>query len=214
MHIDHARRTTMDRGRSCLARATALAAISAAALLAAVPASASPAAAFTSTAANIHRFVGIQTQVGHTFTAAGLNAIGAQNDIVVALPVVIFRVYAKAWLRGGLIVLGLLILIAFGGVTDTGYLLLTGGLGAGLVVIGFLAGEVSDAMRDREPWSYVVGVGLAVAGAIGSIYAFNVLAPDILSPTAIRWTSVIVFGGAGLAALAGAVLIFIRREDP
>jgi len=111
-------------------------------------------------------------------------------------------------------VLGLLILIAFGGVTDTGYLLLTGGLGAGLVVIGFLAGEVSDAMRDREPWSYVVGVGLAVAGAIGSIYAFNVLAPDILSPTAIRWTSVIVFGGAGLAALAGAVLIFIRREDP
>ena len=87
MHIDHARRTTMDRGRSCLARATALAAISAAALLAAVPASASPAAAFTSTAANIHRFVGIQTQVGHTFTAAELNAIGAQNDIVVALPI-------------------------------------------------------------------------------------------------------------------------------
>ena len=136
----------------------------------------------------------------------------AVPDIVVALPVVIFRVYAKAWLRGGLIVLGLLILIAFGGVTDTGYLLLTGGLGAGLVVIGFLAGEVSDAMRDREPWSYVVGVGLAVAGAIGSIYAFNVLAPDILSPTAIRWTSVIVFGGAGLAALTGAVLLFVRRD--
>jgi len=87
MHIDHARCTTMDRRRSCLARATALAAISAAALLAAVPASASPAAAFTSTAANIHRFVGIQTQVGHTFTATELNAIGAQNDIVVALPI-------------------------------------------------------------------------------------------------------------------------------
>jgi len=67
-------------------------------------------------------------------------------------------------------------------------------------------------MRDREPWSYVVGVGLAVAGAIGSIYAFNVLAPDILSPTAIRWTSVIVFGGAGLAALTGAVLLFVRRD--
>jgi hypothetical protein len=51
------------------------------ALLAAVPASASPAAAFTSTAANIHRFVGIQPRWGHTFTAAELNAIGAQNDI-------------------------------------------------------------------------------------------------------------------------------------
>src|SRR5205085_12306143 len=78
MHIHHARRTTMDRRRSCLARATALAAISATALLAAAPASASPSAAFTSTAANIHRFVGIQTQVGHTFTATELNAIGAQ----------------------------------------------------------------------------------------------------------------------------------------
>src|SRR4029079_1981792 len=116
MHIDHARRTTMDRGRSCLARATALAAISAAALLAAVPASASPAAAFTSTAANIHRFVGIQTQVGHTFTAAELNAIGAQNDIVVALPIQVnkygpalravnpairFYVYQNGMLAGG-----------------------------------------------------------------------------------------------------------------
>jgi len=138
----------------------------------------------------------------------------AVPDIVVALPVVIFRSYGKAWLRGGLIVLGLLIFIAIGGVTDTGYLLLTAGMGAGLVLIGFLAGEVSEAMRDREPWAYIVGVGLAVAGAIGSIYAFNVLAPDILSPTAIRWTSVFVFGGAGLAAMAGAVLIFIRREDP
>jgi len=127
----------------------------------------------------------------------------AVPDIVVALPVVIFRSYGKAWLRGGLIVLGLLIFIAIGGVTDTGYLLLTAGMGAGLVLIGFLAGEVSEAMRDREPWAYIVGVGLAVAGAIGSIYAFNVLAPDILSPIAIRWTSVIVFGGAGLAALTG-----------
>jgi hypothetical protein len=136
----------------------------------------------------------------------------AVPDIVVALPVVIFRTYARAWLRGGLLVLGLLILIALGGVTDTGYLLLTGGMGAGLVVIGFLAGEVSDAMRDREPWAYIVGVGLAIGGAIGSIYAFNVLAPDIVSPTAIRWLSVIIFGGAGLAALAGAVLILMRRE--
>jgi hypothetical protein len=67
-------------------------------------------------------------------------------------------------------------------------------------------------MRDREPWAYVVGVGLAIGGAIGSVYAFNVLAPDIVSPTAIRWVSVIVFGGAGLAALAGAVLLFVRRE--
>ena len=136
----------------------------------------------------------------------------AVPDIVVALPVVIFRSYGKAWLRGGLVVLGLLIFIAFGGVTDVDYLLLTGGMGAGLVVIGFLAGEVSEAMRDREPWAYIVGIGLAVAGAIGSVYAFNVLAPDILSPTAIRWTSVIVFGGAGLAALAGAVLLFVRRD--
>ena len=51
----------------------------------------------------------------------------AVPDIVVALPVVIFRSYGKAWLRGGLVVLGLLIFIAFGGVTDIDYLLLTGG---------------------------------------------------------------------------------------
>jgi hypothetical protein len=55
---------------------------------------------------------------------------------------------------------------------------------------------------------------IVVALPVVIFRAFNVLAPDILSPTAIRWTSVIVFGGAGLAPLAGAVLIFIRREDP
>ena len=133
-------------------------------------------------------------------------------DIVVALPVVIFRGYSKAWLRGGLGVLALLALIAFGGVTDLGYLALTGGLGAGLIVIGFLAGEVSDAMRERELWAFVTGVVLSVVGGIGSVMAFDVMAPGLVSPTAIRWGSVLVFGGAGLAAAAGLVLLFTKRD--
>lgn len=133
-------------------------------------------------------------------------------DIVVALPVVIFRGYSKAWLRGGFGVLALLALLAFGGVTDLGYLALTGGLGAGLVVIGFLAGEVSDAMREREVWAFVTGVGLSVVGGIGSVFAFDVLAPGLVNPAAIRWGSVLVFGGAGLAAAAGLVLIFTKRD--
>lgn len=138
----------------------------------------------------------------------------AVPDIVVALPVVIFRGYSKAWLRGGLVTLGLLILIAIGGVTDVGYLLLTGGLGAGLIVIGILAGETADAMRDRQAWAFIVGVGLAVAGGIGSVLAFDDLAPGLISPTAIRWGSVVVFGGAGLAATAGLVTMFVRHERP
>lgn len=133
-------------------------------------------------------------------------------DIVVAVPVVIFRGYARAWFRGGIGLLGFLALIALGGVTDVGYLLLTAGLGLGLVAAGVLAGEASDAMRDRELWAFIAGVCLAVAGAIGSVVAFEALAPGLFSPTAIRWGSLIVFGGAGAAAAAGLLLLIVRRE--
>jgi hypothetical protein len=133
-------------------------------------------------------------------------------DIVVALPVVIFRGYSKAWIRGGLGVLGILAFMAFGGVTDLGYLALTGGLGAGLIVVGFVAGEVSEAMRDRELWAFVVGIGLSVVAVIGSVVAFDILAPGLVNPTAIRWASVVVFGGAGLAAAAGLFLLVTRRD--
>jgi hypothetical protein len=134
-------------------------------------------------------------------------------DIVVALPVVIFRGYSRVWLRGGMGVIGLLVLLALGGVTDVGYLLLTGGLGAGLIVFGILAGEVSDAMRNREVWAFLVGVGLAVVGMIGSVLTFQVLAPDLFNPTGIRVGSIVVFGGAGLAAIVGLVLMFRNREQ-
>ena len=133
-------------------------------------------------------------------------------DIVVALPVVIFRGYSKAWLRGGMGILALLALLAFGGVTDLGYLALTGGLGAGLIVIGFVAGEVSDAMREREVWAFITGLGLAVVGGIGSVMAFDFFAPGLVNPGAIRWGSVLVFGGAALAAAAGLFLMFTRRD--
>jgi hypothetical protein len=133
-------------------------------------------------------------------------------DLVVALPVVIFRGYSKAWLRGGFVVLGFLLLLVFGGLTDVGYLLLSGGMGIGLIAVGFMAGEVSDAMRNREAWAFAVGIGLAVVGAVGSVFAFEMLGPGLFSPTAIRWVSLIVFGGAGLAAAAGLVLLFVRRD--
>lgn len=136
----------------------------------------------------------------------------AVPDIVVALPVVIFRSYSRVWLRGGFGVLGLLLLLAFGGVTDVGSLVLTGGMGVGLILFGFLAGEVSEAMRDREAWAFVVGLGLAVVGAVGSVLAFEMFAPGLVNPTAIRWGSVLVFGGAALAAGAGLVMMFVRRE--
>jgi hypothetical protein len=135
----------------------------------------------------------------------------AVPDLVVALPVVIFRGYSRAWFRGGLGVLAFLILMALGGVTDIGYLALTASMGAGLIVSGFLAGEVSDAMREREVWAFLVGAGLSVVAVIGAVAAFEILAPGLANPTAIRWGSVIVFGGAGLAAIAGLVLILTRR---
>jgi hypothetical protein len=135
-------------------------------------------------------------------------------DIVVALPVVIFRGYSRAWIRGGIGVLALLALLAFGGITDVGYLLLTGSLGGGLVVIGFGAREVSDAMRNREPWAFLVGALLSVVAVVSSVMAFEILAPGLVNPTAVRWGSVIVFGGAGIAALAGLVLLVIRRDMP
>jgi hypothetical protein len=67
-------------------------------------------------------------------------------------------------------------------------------------------------MRDREVWAYIVGLGLSVVGAIGSVLAFEVFAPDLINPVAIRWFSILVFGGAGLAAASGLVLMFLRRE--
>jgi hypothetical protein len=133
-------------------------------------------------------------------------------DIVVALPVVIFRGYSRVWLRGGMAVMAFLLLLVFGGVTDVGYLLLTGGMGAGLIVFGLLAGEVSDAMRNREAWAFVTGVGLSVVAMIGSVLAFSIWAPDLVNPTGIRVASLVVFGGAGAAAIAGLVMMFTRRE--
>ena len=133
-------------------------------------------------------------------------------DIVVALPVVIFRGYAKTWLRGGLGMIALPVILGLGGVTDVTYLLFTGGLAAGLVVFGFVASEVADGMRDREVWAFGVGVGLAVVGAIGSVLAFEIFVPGLINPTAIRWGSILIFGGAGLAAVAGLVLMYLRRE--
>jgi len=133
-------------------------------------------------------------------------------DLVVALPVVIFRGYAKAWRRGGLGVLGLLALEVFGGVHDVGALLVTGALGFGLVACGFAAGEVIEGMRGREVWAFIFGIGLSIIGVIGSISAFQILAPGLIHPTAVRWGSVIVFGGAGVAAVGGLVLLFVRRD--
>lgn len=134
-------------------------------------------------------------------------------DLLVALPVVIFRGYSRVWIRGGLGVLGILALLAFGGVTDVGYLLLTGGLGAGLVAIGFVAREVSESMRDRELWAFAAGVAMSVVAVIGSVMAFEILAPGLVNPAAIRWGSVIVFGGAGAAAAAGLFLLITRRDQ-
>jgi hypothetical protein len=133
-------------------------------------------------------------------------------DIVVALPVVVFRGYAKTWLRGGLGLIALPVLMGLGGVADVTYLLFSGALAAGLIVFGFLAGEVADGMRDREPWAFLVGLGLAVVGGIGSVIAFDTFLPGVINPTAVRWGSIVVFGGAGLAAAAGLVLMFLRRE--
>jgi hypothetical protein len=136
----------------------------------------------------------------------------AVPDIVVALPVVIFRGYSRVWLRSGFVVLGLLAVLVFGGVTDVGYIVLTGGLGTGLIVVGLLAGEVADAMRNREAWAFVAGVGLSVVAVIGSVLAFQIFAPDLVNPTGIRVGSLVVFGGAGLAAVAGLVMMVTRRE--
>jgi hypothetical protein len=136
----------------------------------------------------------------------------AVPDLVVAFPAVVFRVYAKAWMRGGIVLGGLLALLLFAGITDVTYLLLTGGLCIGLVVFGFMAGEVSDGMRDREPWAFVIGLIMSVVAAIGSVLAFSVFAPDLVNPTAVRWGSAIVFGGAGLAAVGGLVLLYLNRE--
>src|SRR5918996_1221235 len=71
----------------------------------------------------------------------------AVPDVVVALPAVVFRVYARVWIRGG------------------------------LIVFGFMAGEVSDGMRDREPWAFVMGLIMSVVAAIGSVLAFSVFTP-------------------------------------
>lgn len=133
-------------------------------------------------------------------------------DLVVALPVVIFRGYAKAWRRGGIGVLGILALEVFGGITNVGALLVTGALALGLLACGFAAGEVIEGMRGRETWAFIFGIGLSIVGVIGSISAFQILAPGLIHPTAVRWGSVIVFGGAGVAAAAGLVMLFVRRD--
>lgn len=133
-------------------------------------------------------------------------------DVVVALPVVIFRSYARVWLRGGLGSLVVPLLLGFAGLTDVSILLLTGGLAVGLVGCGFLAGEVAEGMAAREAWAFVLGILLAIVGAVGSVMAVDFLAPGLFDPGAVRWGSVIVFGGAGIAAATGLAFLVVRRE--
>jgi len=132
-------------------------------------------------------------------------------DIVVALPVWVFRGYARVWLRGGIGLLGLLALMALGGVTHLIWFALTAGFSAALVVCGFLAGEVADGMRNREVWAFLTGIVLSVVAVVGSITAFSVFAPGLINPNAVRWGSLIVFGGAGLAAAAG-LFMLVRAQ--
>jgi hypothetical protein len=130
---------------------------------------------------------------------------------MVALPVVVFRSYSKVWIRGGIGLLGFLALYVFVGFFEVAYLALIAGFAAGLIACGFLAREVAEAMRNREVWAFVVGTGLSVVAVVSSIVAFDVLAPGLVDPNAVRLGSIVVFGGAGAAALAGLVLMFRSR---
>jgi hypothetical protein len=132
-------------------------------------------------------------------------------DALVAVPVIVFRSYAKAWRRGGMGLGGLLLLMAFGGVTEVLWLALTVGFALGLFIIGLVSGEVAEGMRNREWWAYLAGIAISVAGGIGSVLAFDVFAPGLISPTAVRWVSLLVFGGAALAAAAGLVMLVRNR---
>ena len=85
--------------------------------------------------------------------AARAQRAQAVPDALVAVPVVVFRSYAKAWQRGGIGLVGLLLLMAFGGVTDELWLALTIGFAAGLFIIGIVSGEVAEGMRNRETWA-------------------------------------------------------------
>ncbi|MEA2652576.1 MAG: hypothetical protein QOI85_2297 [Chloroflexota bacterium] len=40
-----------------------------------------------------------------------------------------------------------------------------------------------------------------MVAVVGSVLAFQVFAPELVNPNAIRWFSVIVFGGAGVAPM-------------
>jgi hypothetical protein len=111
----------------------------------------------------------------------------------------------------GLVVV--LLLMAFGGVTDVLWLALTVGFAVGLMVVGFVSGEVAEGMRNRETWAYLAGIAISVAGGIGSVLAFDVFAPGLISPTAVRWVSLLVFGGAAAAAVAGLVML-VRNRVP
>ena len=62
-------------------------------------------------------------------------------------------------------------------------------------------------------WAYLVGIVLSLAGGIGSVVAFSIFAPDLINPAAIRWTSLFVFGGAAVAAIAGLVML-LRNKLP
>ena len=131
----------------------------------------------------------------------------AVPDLVVALPVVVFRSYARVWIRGGIGLLGFLALFVFAGIPDVVWLALIAGFAGGLIACGFLAREVAEAMRNRELWAFVVGALLSGVAFFSSVLAFDVFAPGLVDPNAIRVGSAVVFGGAGVAAIAGLVLM-------
>jgi hypothetical protein len=131
-------------------------------------------------------------------------------DLVVALPTVIFRTYARVWLRGGIGLAGFVLLLGLAGMPDLDAIVFTAASAAGLVVFGVLAREVSEGMRAREVWAYVIGLLMSIVAVIGSVLVFQAFSPISVHPNAVRWVSVLIFGGAALAALAGLVLLVTR----
>ena len=67
-------------------------------------------------------------------------------------------------------------------------------------------------MRNREVWAFVLGVGLSSWRSSGPSRAFESSRLISSIRTASGSASLVVFGGAGVAAIAGLVMMYTRRE--
>jgi len=138
---------------------------------------------------------------------------GTAIGILVALPSIVFRWISRLYLLGGLLFAGFTVLIAINPRLPELAWLPTAGAAAAMFALAFAMRWASSAMRDRNPWAFVVALVLSVAIAGLSVYALNTFPAGTGNPNPMRYATIVIGGLTAIFAALGLLLSLASGDD-